>query len=62
MNRQNVKKHRLSDFDEVKDNLEYWLSRSPAERVAAVDQLRREFNESPVRFQRTARIIQLSQD
>lgn len=29
MNRQIVKKHRLQDFDEVKDNLEYWLSRPP---------------------------------
>ena len=62
MNRQIVKKHRLDDFDEVKDNLDYWLSRPPAERIAAVDQLRKEFNGSPVRFQRTARIIQLSQD
>jgi hypothetical protein len=62
MDRQIVKKHRLSEFDEMKDNLEYWLSRPPAERIAAVDHLREEFNESPVRFQRTARIIQFSQD
>ncbi len=62
MDRQIVKKNRLDDFDEVKDNLKYWLSRPPAERIAAVDQLRKEFNESPVRFQRTARIIQFSQD
>lgn len=61
MNRQIVKKHRLDDFDEIKDNLEYWLSRPAAERIAAVDQLRKEVNGSPVRFQRTARIIQLSQ-
>lgn len=57
-----VKIHRLDEYDEIKDNLEFWLSRSASERIAAVDQLRKEFNGSPVRFQRTARIIQLPQD
>jgi len=61
MEKQIVKKHRLDEYDEIKDNLEYWLSRPVSERTAAVDQLRKEFNGSPVRFQRTARIIQLSQ-
>jgi hypothetical protein len=57
-----VKIHRLDEYDEIKDNLEFWLSRPTSERTAAVDQLRMEFNGNPVRFQRTARIIQLPQD
>lgn len=61
MNKQIVKKHRLDEYDEIKDNLEYWLSRPASERTAAVDKLRMEFNGSPVRFQRTARIIQFTQ-
>ncbi len=62
MNRQIVKKHRLDEYDEIKDNLEYWLSRPASERTAAVDQLRQEFNGISVRLQRSARIIQLPQD
>ena len=62
MNRQIVKKHRLDEYDEIKDNLEYWLSRPASERTAAVDKLRQEFNGNSVRLQRSARIIQLPQD
>ncbi len=61
MNKQIVKIHRLDEYDEIKDNLDYWLSRPASERTAAVDQLRQEFNGSSIRFQRTARIIQFSQ-
>ncbi len=61
INKQIVKKHRLDEYDEIKDNLEYWLSRPASERTAAVDQLRQEFNGNSVQLQRTARIIQLSQ-
>ncbi len=62
MNKQIVKKHRLDEYDEIKDNLEFWLSRPASERTIAVDQLRQEFNGNSVRLQRTARIIQLPQD
>ncbi len=62
MNRQIVKKHRLHEYDEIKDNLEYWLSRPASERTAAVDQLRQEFNRGSVQLQKTVRIIKLSQD
>ena len=61
MEKQVVKLHCVSEYDEIKDNLNYWLSRPADERIAAVDQLRREFNGNTVRFQRTARIIQLPQ-
>jgi hypothetical protein len=39
------------------DDLAYWLSRPPAERVAAVDALRKQFYGSTARLQRTARVI-----
>ena len=54
-------KRYLRDFDEVKENLVYWLSRPPEERVAAVEYLRRQFNGSSARLQRSARVIQRSQ-
>jgi hypothetical protein len=54
-------KRYLRDFDEVKENLVYWLSRPPEERVAAVEDLRRQFNGSSARLQRSARVIQRSQ-
>jgi len=56
-----IKIRDLNEYDEIKNNLEYWLSRPPAERVNAVDHLRSQFHGNPVRLQRTARIIQLSQ-
>lgn len=61
MQKQIVKVRNLKDYDEIKDNLEYWLSRPPAERVDAVDHLRNQIHGHPVRLQRIARIIQLSQ-
>ena len=56
-----VTKRYMRDFDEVKENLAYWLSRTPEERVAAVEYLRRQFNGSSTRLQRSARVIQRSQ-
>ena len=43
------------------DDLEFWLSRSPEERVSAVEFLRRQFNGNSARLQRTARISKLQQ-
>ena len=53
-----VSKHDLRDYDEVKDNLEYWLSRPPEERVAAVDFLRAQLFGRSQRFQRVARVLE----
>lgn len=53
-----VKKCRLSEHDEVKSNLAYWLSKPPAERVAAVEFLRELANEGAGRLQRVARVVQ----
>lgn len=52
-----VKREKLEDFSEIKENLAYWLSRKPDERVAALEQLRRQHNGSAARLQRTARVI-----
>ncbi len=56
-----VRKANIKDFSEVKDNLAYWLSKTPEERVAAVEYLRREFIGSSARLQRSAHVIQRSQ-
>jgi hypothetical protein len=46
---------------EIKQNLEYWLSKTPEERLEAVDYLRKQLYGDSVRFQRTVRIIQREQ-
>jgi hypothetical protein len=56
-----VRKENLKDFSEVAENLIYWLSKTPGERVSAVEYLRRQLNGSSERLQRTARVIQRSQ-
>ena len=53
-----VKKGDLSNFSEVKENLAYWLSRTPSERVAAVEYLRRQRDGSTARLQRVARVVE----
>lgn len=53
-----VKKENLQNFSEIKDNLVYWLSKTPEERVAAVEYLRRQHNGSSERLQRFARVVQ----
>jgi hypothetical protein len=57
MIRKTVQKQRLDDYSEIEQNLRYWLSRPPQERLAAVDALRREFYGDSQRLQRTARVI-----
>jgi hypothetical protein len=57
-----VRKGNLGEFSEIKENLAYWLSKSPEERVAAVEQLRRQYHGDSARLQRTARVIQRPQD
>jgi hypothetical protein len=54
-----VKKADLADFSEVKENLAYWLSRPPSERVAAVEILRRQRHGNAARLQRVARVAEL---
>ncbi len=53
-----VKISNLNDKELISDDLKYWLSKSPEERVAAVEFLRRQYHGSTERLQRVARIIQ----
>jgi len=55
-----VRKASLREFSEVKDNLAYWLSKTPEERVSAVEYLRRQRDGHSARLQRSARVIQRS--
>ena len=58
-----VKKHNLNDFDEAKQNLKYWLSRPPAERISAVEHLRKQANNGDLpRLQRVVRIVKMGED
>ena len=61
MIRKTVKKHNLDNFSEIKENLEYWLSRPPEERLAAVDDLRRQYYGDSHRLQRVVEVIQQAQ-
>jgi hypothetical protein len=42
-------------------DLAYWLSKTPEERVAAVDYLRQQYYGSTARLQRVARVVQRTQ-
>jgi hypothetical protein len=53
-----AKKKRLADSSQVKEDLVYWLKRSPAERVAAVDYLRRQVHGNSGRLQRVVRVVE----
>ena len=39
-----VKKCSMDDFSSIREDLAYWLSRPPEERVATVDYLRRQYH------------------
>lgn len=53
-----VKIANLNHRELISDDLKYWLSKPPEERVAAVEFLRRQYHGSTERLQRVARIIQ----
>jgi hypothetical protein len=53
-----VRKAKLQEFSEVQENLAYWLSKTPEERVAEVERLRRQWDGRAARLQRTARVVQ----
>lgn len=52
-----ISKH---DLHEMKGNedLAYWLSRPPAERISAVEILRRQYHGSTSRLQRLTRVVE----
>jgi hypothetical protein len=56
-----VNKHPLTDSSAPLKDLQYWLGRSPQERISAVQLLRRQQYGNRARLQRVARVTQLSQ-
>jgi hypothetical protein len=56
-----VRKRSLKDFSEVRENLVYWLSKTPDERIAEVERLRRQYHGSTARLQRCARVVERAQ-
>jgi hypothetical protein len=61
MIRRIVEVRRLDGYSEIRQNLQYWLSRPGEERLAAVDSLRHQIHGHSERLQRTARVIQRPQ-
>lgn len=57
-----VKKGNLDDKFLKEADLEYWLNKSPQERIDAVEILRRQYNGSAARLQRIIRIVQRQQN
>lgn len=56
-----VTKHNMDPALEIRQNLEYWLSKTPQQRLEAVDLLRKQLYGDSVRLQRTVRVIQRKQ-
>ena len=50
----------MKDNDSIVDDLMFWLNKSPEERVATVDYLRRQYHGGTGRLQRVVRVIQRS--
>jgi hypothetical protein len=56
-----VNKRGLRNFPSIKEDLRYRLSKTPEERVAAVDYLRKQYHGSTERLERSARVIKRQQ-
>jgi len=54
-----ARKISLTDNDNTQQDLEYWLSRPPTERVAAVDFLREQYYGKTERIKKVVRIVKL---
>ena len=61
MIRKVVNKISLKDSSNAKRELAYWISKTPDERIEAVETLRRQIDGSSERLQRIARVIQRTQ-
>jgi len=57
-----VQRHVLGDPAAARRDLVYWVGRSPAERLAAVEMLRRWVRGCSARLQRTDRVVQQTLD
>jgi hypothetical protein len=56
-----VRKCHLRDHDQAKEDLAYWLSRPPQERIAAVEILRRQHYGPTGRLQRIVKRLRLGE-
>jgi len=56
-----VKKRSSKKANEIRENLEYWLSKTPEERIEAVEILRRQRYGGTARLQRVIRVSKQSQ-
>ena len=56
-----VKKLNLEKDSSTKEDLAYWLNKTPEERISAIEILRRQYHGSSARLQRSARVIQQTQ-
>ena len=57
---ENVVKKMTLNQSSTEDELSYWLGKTPEERLAAVETLRRQIDGSPAGLQRVTRVIQRS--
>jgi hypothetical protein len=55
-----ISKRHLTD-NSVRDDVAYWRSRPASERIAAVENLRRQHHGRTTRLQRSARVIERAQ-
>jgi len=55
-----VRKFNLGEYDGVKEDLTYWLSKTPEERIAAVEFLRRQRHGNIGRLKRVIKVIKRS--
>jgi hypothetical protein len=53
-----VSKHKLKDSSLAKRDLYYWLTKSVSERIAAVEELRRQFYGNTGRLRTVACVVQ----
>lgn len=53
-----VRKYDKKELSSVKEDLAYWLSKTPEDRIGAVEILRRQAHGDSERLQRTAHVIQ----
>ena len=53
-----VKKIDLERHSSVKEDLAYWLTKTPENRIAAIEFLRRQYHGSSARLQRSTQVVQ----
>ena len=53
-----AKKLDLNMDSSIREDLAYWLSKTPRERIAAIEFLRRQYHGSSARLQKSARVVQ----